>query len=128
MNLKRIYSLKGRSLFKEVYNRGSRLQEKGIRVYFLRCSENAKPGESVNKSYLITKAIKIGISINRKFGNACERNRAKRRTRAVCFELLKEMNKGFCIIISLNENIKEADFEIQKKIIKTLFKKAGIIQ
>jgi len=73
------------------------------------------------------KNIKIGITISRKVGKAHTRNMVKRRFRAIVNEMIHEMNDGFMIILRPGYNFQIMDFEFEKKVIQSLFKKAGLI-
>jgi ribonuclease P protein component len=126
--VKLIYSLKGRNLFKEVYQKGRRIQDSGIRVYSLKSvkSEHVKPdyGNNISKD---TKQIKIAIALTKSFGNACIRNSAKRRMRAICAGLFNEMRDGFYIIIRIDSEFKNFPYDDQKRVIRSLFSRAGLL-
>jgi ribonuclease P protein component len=126
--VKSIYSLKGRNLFKEVYFKGRKTQGTGIRVYILKKSnsEHVKP-RSGNEISGGTKNIKIAIALTKSFGKATIRNKAKRRIRAICSELFNELKEGFCIIIRIDSDFKNMAYEDQKRTVKSLFVKAGLL-
>ncbi len=126
--MKSIYSLKGRNLFKEVYLKGRKIQGTGIRVYTLKSEkgEDVKPDNSGNGLDRI-KNIKIAIALTRSFGKSHIRNKAKRRIRAICNELLDELKEGFHIIIRIDSDFNNFSFEDQKRIIITLFTRAGLL-
>jgi ribonuclease P protein component len=126
--VKSIYSLKGRNLFKEVYQKGGRIQDTGIRIYVLKSnkSEYVKP-ESGAHTITGTKKIKIAIALTKSFGKAHIRNKAKRRIRAICTEMFNELREGFCIIIRIESDFKNLTYDDQKRIIKSLFAKAGLL-
>jgi len=126
--VKSIYSLKGRNLFKEVYQKGRRIQGTGIRIYILKSinSKYVKPDNSKNTS-ICKKSIKIAIALTKSFGKAYIRNKAKRRIRAICTELFNELKEGFCIIIRIDSDFKNLTYEDQKRVIKSLFAKAGLL-
>lgn len=126
--MKIIYSLKGRNLFKEVYQKGRRTQGTGIRLYTLgyNKSEYVKPGNSIQSSRNI-KNIKIAIALTKSFGKAYKRNQAKRRIRAICTELFNELREGFCIIIRIDSGFKDLAYDDQKQVVKSLLVKAGLL-
>jgi ribonuclease P protein component len=126
--VKSIYSLKGRNLSKEVYQKGRRIQGKDIRIYTLEFakSEYVKPGNSIQSSRN-KKNIKIAIALTKSFGKAYIRNQAKRRIRAICAELFNELREGFCIIIRIDSDFKKLAYRDQKQAIKSLFVKAGLL-
>jgi ribonuclease P protein component len=126
--VKSIYSLKGRNLFKEVYQKGGRIQDTGIRIYILKFnkSEYVKPDSGAHTS-ICKKKIKIAIALTKSFGKAHIRNKAKRRIRAICTELFNELKEGFCIIIRIDSDFKNLSYEDQKRVIKSLFTKAGLL-
>lgn len=126
--MKHIYSLKGRNLFKEVYQKGRRTQRTGIRIYTLKYnnSEYVKPGNSIQSSEKI-KNIKIAIALTKSFGKAYTRNLAKRRIRAICTGLFNELREGFCIIIRIDSSFRDLSYEDQKRVVISLFQKAGLL-
>ena len=126
--MKRVYSLKGRNLFKKVFHKGKRIQDKGIQIFFLKFDKvnDIKPVQ-FNNSSTDNKNIKIGISLGRKFGNAITRNRERRRIKAICSELLHDMLDGFYIIIRVKKRFRVLRFQEEKSIIRSLFVRAGVI-
>ena len=126
--MKSIYSLKGRNLFKEVYQKGGRIQGTGIRIYVLKSnkSEYVKPDSGAHTS-ICKKKIKIAIALTKSFGKAHIRNKAKRSTRAICTELFNELKEGFYIIIRIDSDFNNLTYEDQKRIVKSLFVKAGLL-
>lgn len=125
--MKRIYSLKGRNLFKEVYLKGRKIQGTGIRLFILKSSNSgcAEPDNSKSISY--GKKIKIAIALTKSFGKAYIRNKTKRRIRAICTRLLNDFKEGFFIIIRIDSDFKNISFEEQKGILKSLFVQAGLL-
>ncbi|MCP4136600.1 MAG: ribonuclease P protein component [bacterium] len=125
--MKRLYSLKGRDLFQEVFKKGKRIQGEGVRIIVLTYDRSKK----LNQDSMIlsnNKRLKIGISINKRYGNAFTRNKAKRRIRSICNELLNEMNDGFCVVFQPARNFKNISYEQSKNTILDLLNKAGVVQ
>ncbi len=128
--MKRKFTLKGKILFQEVYNKGRRFSGTGVRIIVL------KRGSLQLKNDLKTGTpprnepsdLKIGLAIGRKFGNAVKRNRAKRILRSICDLYLSEMKRGCYFIIQPNEDFKKLTYETVKGIMKELLEKAGIMQ
>jgi ribonuclease P protein component len=125
--VKRIYSLKGRNLFREVYHKGRKIQGTGIRVFILNINKSGyvKPVRVTDRSDS-PKNIKIAISPAKSYGKAYARNRGKRRIRAICSEMLDELKEGFCIIIRIDNDFRDLAFEDEKNIVRSLFAKAGL--
>ncbi len=124
--MKRSYSLKGRKLFKEVYKKGKKIQGKGARIFVLKI-------DNFNKIFsdkiwpLNRKKIEIGIAIQKRYGNAVFRNKAKRKIRSICREFLDIMNDGYIFIINPGDEFRNLSYEESKSDIKSLLQKSGII-
>ncbi len=129
--MNKIYIIRGRRLFKEIFKRGKKFKGAGIRVTIFKCSEDNELfiNKKQKKCNSYSK-IGIGIIINRKYGKAVERNRAKRRIREICRELLSEMNteEGSMVIINPQIEFKDQEYQISKTILRLLFKKAGLMK
>ena len=129
--MNKIYIIRGRRLFKEIFKRGKKFKGAGIRVTILKCSEDNELfiNKKQKKCNSYSK-IGIGIIINRKYGKAVERNRAKRRIREICRELLSEMNteEGSMVIINPQIEFKDQEYQISKTTLRLLFKKAGLMK
>ncbi len=125
--MKSIYSLKGRNLFKEVYLKGRRIQGTGIRVYTLKSinRNDVKPDNGSNGLHG-KKNIKIAIALTKSFGKAHIRNKAKRRIRVICTELLNDLKDGVFIIVRIDSEFNNLKFDDQKRVIVSLFAKAGL--
>ena len=125
--MKRLYSLKGRSLFYRVYNKGQKIQGRGIRIFILKITDSEKLDIDSKKSNK-GKNLKIGISISKKYGNAPARNKAKRRIRSICSEILDEMNDGFFMVINPVYSFKNMEYSQSKESIRYLLRKGGVIK
>ena len=111
--MKRIYSLKSRESYKFIFLNGKKFRGRGIIIFIVKNSS--------------LDDIKIGIAINKKLGNAVKRNWIKRRIRAVCTELIIQMNRGFSIIIKPVPENGLMNFEELKSELVMLFKKGGVL-
>jgi len=116
--VKRVFSLKGSKIFKEVYQKGKRYQKRGIQIIVLRCGEEAQTDSSVK--------IKMGISIGKRYGKAYKRNIAKRQIKAIWHENLKNMKSGFYIIVRSGENSNTLGYHEKKDILLELLRRADV--
>jgi ribonuclease P protein component len=126
--VKRIYSLKGRKPFKNVFVKGKKVQGTKIAIYALedRNRENNTISDTINNAS--NSGIKIGITLHRKFGNAIIRNRAKRRVRNICNDLITQMKEGYNIVIRLEQGFDLIPYQEEHRIIKELLQRCGVIQ
>ena len=126
--MKRIYSLKGRNLFKEVFLKGRKLQDTGIRVFILNINKSkyVKPVTIGDRLYG-TRKIQIAVALAKSYGKAHVRNKGKRRIRAICSELLEELKEGFYIIIRIDSDFRNLAYEEEKRVVRSLFVKAGLL-
>ena len=122
----RIQSLKGRKVFWEVLKKGRRFYEKEVQIIVYYSAGNKDLSEKCNEDTPFEN-VRVGIQINKKYGNSVNRNLAKRRIRAICRELLTGVSNNFYIIIRPLESFKNLQFADSQNIIRILFKKAGII-
>jgi ribonuclease P protein component len=118
--VKRAFSLKGRNAFKEVYQKGKRYQKQGIQIIVLHRNHIKKASQEDS-------AVKMGISIGRRYGKAHNRNRAKRQVRAIWHENLKNMKSSFYIIVRLGEASNLLDYNEKKNILPELLRRAGVL-
>ena len=64
---------------------------------------------------------RVGFSVNKKYGNAVERNRIKRQLREIIRLHYDTMKKGYDIILIPKKNTKELDYHQLEKSVKHLF-------
>ena len=69
---------------------------------------------------------RIGISVNKKIGNAVTRNRVKRQTRAMCDSLVDYTSHTFDIVIIIKPDFINGTFYDNKEILNNLLSKIGI--
>ena len=69
---------------------------------------------------------RIGISVNKKIGNAVTRNRVKRQTRAMCDSLVDYTSHTFDIVIIIKAEFLNNSFDDNKVILNNLLSKIGI--
>ena len=119
--MKKAYSLKGRKSYNEVFTDGKRYRGRTVVVFLLK----SKTEEQSNNSSI--KDIRIGISLSRKLGKAHDRNRIKRRIRAICYELLDDMNTGIKIVIKPGPGSRDMSFEEFKSDLVKVFRNSGVL-
>ncbi len=127
--MKRINSLKGKKVFEEIYKRGKRVRQSGVQLIVLKqCRKEEIFDKSKRELPAVSPEIKVGIPVNRKYGNSVSRNKAKRRIRAICGEILQEVEESYFIIIRPKEEFKNLSYANSKQIIRLLFENAGILR
>jgi len=126
--VKKAYSLKGRRNFQELFKRGKRFSGADVKIIVRRGNiGNEKTCRDSGKSGCAPSVINIGITVGRKYGNAVNRNKAKRIIRAVCRDLIPVMREGYYIVIRPEPGFKMISFVKAKEEITTLLKKAGVL-
>lgn len=120
--MKRVYSLKSRESYKFIFFKGKKIRGRGNIIYVLK---NSAIDKSNNESAFNT--IKIGIAVGKKLGKANKRNWIKRRIRAVCSELIVQMNDGFSVIVKPGPENEMMSFEELKSDLVTLFRNSGVL-
>lgn len=120
--MKRVYSLKSRESYKFIFFKGKKIRGRGNIIYVLK---NSAIDKSNNESAFDT--IKIGIAVGKKLGKANKRNWIKRRIRAVCSELIVQMNDGFSVIVKPGPENEMMSFEELKSDLVTLFRNSGVL-
>ena len=120
--MKRVYSLKSRESYKFIFFKGKKIRGRGNIIYVLK---NSAIDKSNNESAFST--VKIGIAVGKKLGKANKRNWIKRRIRAVCSELIVQMNDGFSVIVKPGPENEMMSFEELKSDLVTLFRNSGVL-
>ena len=127
--MNRITSIKGKKNFEEIYKKGDRFQQSQVQLIILKRCDKEEILHKINggtSNYY--PEIKIGIPINRKYGNSVNRNKTKRRIRSLCNEVLQGVKEGYFIIIRPNKGFKHLGYANSKEIITFLFKDAGVLR
>ncbi len=110
---KRVEHIKRPADFKNLFKNGKKVSMLGAKIYFL----------SNNLPY-----NRIGFPLPRGFGNAVQRNRAKRFSRETYRNLKIHLNTGFDILFLLYPPSEKDSFSTRCVQIRTLFEKAGLIK
>lgn len=118
--MKRVYSLKSRESYKFIFFKGKKIRGRGNIIFVLKNS-------AIDNRESASSDIKIGIAVGKKLGKANKRNWIKRRIRAVCSELIVQMNDGVSIIIKPGPGNEMMSFEELKKDLVALFRNAGVL-
>lgn len=104
------YRLTKRGSFRYVYGKGERVGRGVLSLAFIK-----------------SKSLKIGFSVSNKVGCAVERNKLKRRLRAICRELLPRLSTAQMVIVAKPE-AKELSFEALKRDVERLLEKSSLLK
>ncbi len=110
-SLKKYEKLSLEKEFKYVFQNGKKIFSPYLRLYFA--------VNNLNYS-------RLGISIKKKFGNAVERNKAKRHIREI-FRLNKNLKQNVDLIVIIENKFKTLNFEARKNTFLSLLKKINLI-
>lgn len=72
--------------------------------------------------------LRIGVTVGRYAGNAVKRNRVKRQLRAGIFPFRKKIALGWDMIFIARKPVVDANFEMIQVAIKTLLKRAKVLE
>ena len=73
-----------------------------------------------------TKGNRVGFSVSKKYGNAVQRNKIRRRLKEiVAMERLK-LKAGYDMIFVVRKNARDASFGQLRQAVGALYKKAGL--
>jgi ribonuclease P protein component len=124
--VKKIYSLKGKKSFNEVFNKGKRYRGTGIQVIIVNnINSSGNPHTSNNKDVT---HLKFGIVMSRHFGKAFARNKARRRIRSILQKFLPDICDNLKVVIRLFDDFKKLGYlDLQNEILH-VFKKAKILK
>jgi len=109
--LPRKYKLKKDNDFKKVFKHGKNYQQEFIKIKIL------KNDSDYNRFGFI-----VGLKISKK---AVERNRIKRRLEEIVRLKLKQIRPGFDIVVLVNQEITEKNYQAMEKTLVSLFKKVN---
>lgn len=122
--MKRVYSLKGRKLFQEVFQQGKKYRGTALQIFVLKIA-----GPNIPLIFTDTGnyKIKIGIGISRHYGSAVQRNRAKRIVRDILHDLIHEMKDGYLIIVKPDPRLRDMNHLSIAAEMRFLLNKSGVI-
>lgn len=127
--MKRIVPLKGRKTFQEVFKRGKRYAAEGVRISVLRLTRDREQQvRRIYREFDRGRDIVTGITISRKYGTAVERNKMKRRTRAIFRELLPGMAPGFITVAHYDARGETLRYAVVRDRLAALLKRAGVYE
>ena len=109
--MRRDLRLRSSAQFDRVYQNGRRVAEKDLVLYFL------AQGSPVTR---------VGISVNKKVGNAVERNRVKRRIRAIV-DSCAQLGPGFDLVFVAKPIARIHSFDELKSSVLRLLGRAEIV-
>lgn len=125
--MKEYQTLKGRRVFREVLKKGRRYYGEEIHIIVYQDLNKDIFFYKTKKDTPLPVIVRLGIQIQKSYGNAVKRNYAKRRVRAICRELLQGVENNFNIIIRPLENFNKLSYEDLKKMVQETLKKAGVL-
>lgn len=126
--MKKIYSLKGKGNFQEVFGKGKRFNSEGIQLIVLRLKSKGTSSAEGSGRFDDARTVKIGISIGGRYGCACERNAAKRRVRAICREMLPSMERGYYLVLRPTGRFGAIAYQEARDSIQSLLRMSGVLK
>jgi len=124
--VKKKNSLTGRSLFREVLAKGIKIQDRYIRIYVF--DRNKEELNKDRNDCIDSNTTRIGITLTRHFGKAYERNKMRRRIKALYRKLLPNINGEYNIIVKPDKGFKHLPLFEEEVVITRMLVKAGILQ
>lgn len=124
--MKKPVSLKGKRCFSEVFTNGRRFRSTGLQCAVVRNCGVTDGGACAKKP--ADCSFKIGIVIGRRFGNACERNKAKRRVRAMVDHYRQSLSGDWCMAIRIFDEFKGMEYLDGLSSFQNMMSKAGLIR
>lgn len=73
-----------------------------------------------------TKGNRTGFSVSKKYGNAVERNKIRRRLKEIVARERLKLKPGYDMILVVRKNARDADFSQLRQAVGALFTKAGL--
>jgi ribonuclease P protein component len=126
--VKKAFILKGRNNFQGLFKKGKRFSGSALLIIVGNEMSISKEVETGRQSDECEKTgTRIGISIGKKFGNAVERNKAKRVIRAFMREMIPLMSTGNYVIIRPGPDFKQYVFSEARGKITKLLRRAGLL-
>jgi ribonuclease P protein component len=126
--VKKAFILKGRNNFQGLFKKGKRFSGSALLIIVGNEMSISKGVETGRQSDECEKTrTRIGISIGKKFGNAVERNKAKRVIRAIMRELVPFMRTSNYVIIRPGPDFKRYVFSEARAEITKLLRRAGLL-
>ncbi len=123
--MKKQYSLKGKKSFREVLTKGKRYNRNGIQFIIKNGTESGDSFTGRNNNLVY---YKIGIIVNRQFGKANIRNKARRKIKAILLDFLPFIEKDKYIIVRLFKQINLLNFQELKEEVSQILKEANILK
>ena len=121
--IKKRNSLKGKKSFSLVFKEGRRIRGADIAIFSGNTAKWEKEGLIAAPSCPL-----VGFSVSKRCGKAHERNRIKRRLRAVVREFLPCMRGNPVLIIKASDGISKSEFSGIRSEFEYLARKNGIIE
>lgn len=125
--MKKVFSLKGKKCFNEVYSKGIFFKSRNCKLIKLDENDCERSHDCFKKRKKQVN-FQIAVVIGKRYGKAYERNRAKRRIRAVLREYCKEFTGNFCMSLNVYSGIRNLDYFELKNEIRSLLLRSGILQ
>jgi ribonuclease P protein component len=126
--VKKIHSLKGKGNYQEVFEKGKRFNSEGIQLIVLRLKSNEASSTRANGAEGGDRLTRIGISVGARYGDACERNTAKRRIRAICREMLPSIERGYYLVLRPKGAFGELEYHKAQDSMRRLFRMSGVLK
>lgn len=111
--MKKDFRLRKNEDFIKVYQKGKKYWNRNLILY---CA-----GNGLDSS-------RIGFSVNKKYGNSVERNRAKRRMREICRLNFHNMAQGYDIIIIPKKNVADIGYRELKSAVVHILKISRLLR
>lgn len=114
VKMKKKYRIKKNEEFQKVFQKGHSFANRQFVIYVLDQPE--------------LQHFRVGFSVGKKIGNAVTRNRVKRLTRQVMFEIAPYLKQDKDYIVIARKPAAEMEYEEVKKSLQHVFKRAKLYQ